>query len=1042
MNLTKAAIENNRITAVALLIILFAGLSSYQSLPRNEDPGFIIRTALIMTYFPGASPERVEQLVTDKLEKSIQEIPELDFVKSESKTGVSMVYVNILEKFKNMRPIWDNLRRKVDKATADLPDGIVGPIVNDEFGDVFGIIVNITGDGFTYREIKDVADEVRDELLRQSEVAKVDIYGDQEERVFIEFNNARLSELGLSPNQLSLLLESQNIVLPGGDIRTQDEKIVLEPSGNFESVDQVRRTVIRLPETQEVLFLEDLVDIRRGYIDPPDALLRSNGEPALGLGVSMQSGGNIITLGKQVRSVLLQAHQEFPIGIDFDVIQFQPDVVDRKIKNFANSLFQAVAIVTGVMLLFLGIRTGLIVASLIPMAIFMSLFFMSLLHIGLDQMSLAALIIALGLLVDNAIVMSESTMVKMNTGTTALEAAIQSANELKIPLLTSSLTTAAAFLPIYLAESSVGEYTAPIFQVVALTLLCSWFLALTMIPWFCFLFLRALPMASGDPFQSHFYTVYRNLLVALVQRPWLTIGVVTILFVSALYGFGKLPVYFFPANDKPTFTAKLEFPNGTPIEKTDAMVSHVERFIQTNFKTNANRSSGIVSWSSFIGESAPRFDLPFSPVQASPNFAYLLVNTTSRDIFSELIPQLESFCLDNFPDLKATIRPLETGPPTYPPIAIRITGRDIDVLFRIMDEIKAKLRTIPGTKLIDDNWGARSKKLMVKINQPRALRAGVSSQDIAISLQTYLTGLDITKYREGDELIPVVLRSVGAERQDMSKLESINVYAQSTGVSVPLRQVADLEVVWEPAQIHRRDRLPTITVEAGLEAGTTAMDVTSIIEPWLKEQENDWSLGYFWEFGGEAETSGKGNKSIGAKLPVAGLIILFLLVAQFNSLRKPLIILMTIPLGLIGVVIGLHLSQLYFGFMTMLGILSLAGIIINNAIVLIDRINIETTENGQDLAGAIITSAQHRLRPILLTTITTIGGLIPLYTGGGAMWEPMAIAIMFGLLFATILTLGVVPVLYTLFFRVNFQSFHYTPSLARGEIRESQPEIS
>ena len=1027
MNVTQSAIQNSRITAVALLIILFAGISSYQDLPRNEDPGFIIRTALVVTYFPGASPERVEQLVTDKLEKTIQEIPELDFVKSESKTGVSLIYVNILEKFKKMRPIWDNLRRKIDKATPDLPDGTVGPFVNDEFGDVFGIIVNITGDGFTYREIKDVADDVRDELLRQSEIAKVEIYGDQEERVFIEFNNARLSELGLSPSQLSTLLESQNIVMPGGDIRTQDEKIVLEPSGNFESVDEVRRTVVRVPETQEVLFLEDLVDITRGYIDPPDALLRSTGEPAVGLGVSMQTGGNIITLGEQVRGVLHQALQEFPIGIDFEVIQFQPDVVDRKIKNFTNSLFQAVVIVTGVMLLFLGVRTGLIVASLIPMAIFMALLLMSLLHIGLDQMSLAALIIALGLLVDNAIVMSESTMVQMNAGKPALQAAIQSANELKIPLLTSSLTTAAAFLPIYLAESSVGEYTAPIFQVVTITLLCSWLLALTMIPWFCVLFLQVLPMASGDPFQSHFYTIYRDLLVSLVQRPWLTIGIVAIMFVSALYGFGKLPVYFFPANDKPTFTAKLEFPNGTPIEKTDAMVTHVERFIQTNLKTNQTRDQGIVNWSSFIGESAPRFDLPFSPVQASPNFAYLLVNTTSREIFSDVIPQLEDFCSENFPDLKATIRPLETGPPTYPPVEIRVTGRDTDILFDIMEKVKEKLRSIPGTKLIDDNWGARSKKLLVKINQPRALRAGVSSQDIAISLQTYLTGLDITQYREDDELIPVILRSVGAERQDMSKLESINVYAQSSGQSVPLRQVADLEVVWEPAQIHRRDRLPTITVEAGLKAGTTAMEVNALLEPWLEEQEKDWSLGYFWEFGGEAETSGKGNKSIGAKLPVAGLIILFLLVAQFNSLRKPLIILMTIPLGLIGVVIGLHLTQLYFGFMPMLGVLSLAGIIINNAIVLIDRIDIEATENGGDLASAIIMSAQHRLRPILLTTITTIGGLIPLYTGGGPMWEPMAIAIMFGLLFATVLTLGVVPVLYTLFFRVNFQNFQYVP---------------
>ena len=506
----------------------------------------------------------------------------------------------------------------MEKATPDLPDGIIGPFVNDEFGDVFGIILTITGDGFSYRQIKDVADDVRDELLRQSEVAKVEIYGVQEERVFIEYNNARLSELGISPSQLSSLLESQNIVMPGGDIRTKEEKIVLEPSGNFESVEEVRRTVIGVPGNRDLLFLEDLVDIYRGYIDPPDALLRSTGEPALGLGVSMQQSGDIILLGEQVRRVIEQANQEFPIGIEFDVIQFQPDVVNRKIENFTISLIQAIIIVTGVMLLFLGFRTGFIVASLIPMAIFMSLFLMSTLGIGLDQMSLAALIIALGLLVDNAIVMSESSMVQMSEGKTALDAAINSAQELKIPLLTSSLTTAAAFLPIYLAESNVGEYTAPIFQVVTLTLLCSWLLALTMIPWLCVLYLKVEPMASGDPFQSRFYTVYRDLLVTLVRRPWLTVGVVVLVFGGALYGFTKLPVYFFPANDKPTFTANLEFPSGTPIEKTDAMVTQFEQYLRTNFKTNSNRPEGIRNWSSFIGESAPRFDLPFSPISSQP----------------------------------------------------------------------------------------------------------------------------------------------------------------------------------------------------------------------------------------------------------------------------------------------------------------------------------------------------------------------------------------------------------------------------------------
>ncbi len=1025
MNLTRFAIEHSRITAVALLIVFFAGLSSFSTLPRNEDPGFIIRAALVMTYFPGASPQRVEQLVTDKLEKAIQEIPELDYVRSESKTGVSLIYVNILEQYRTMRPIWDNVRRKVNKAAQDLPEGVRGPFVNDEFGDVFGIVLTITGDGFNYRDIQAVADDVRDELLRQSEVAKIDIYGDQEQRVFLEYNNARLSELGISPSQLRQLLEAQNIVLPGGDIRTADEKIALEPSGNFESVEEIRRTVVGLPGSKEVLFLEDLVDVYRGYIDPPDTLMRSNAEPAVGLGISMQKGGNIIKLGQQVREVIAQARQAFPIGIEFHEIQFQPDAVEKKIQNFTDSLFQAVGIVTAIVLIFLGLRTGLIVAALIPMAMAMSLWLMSVFGIGLDQMSLAALIIALGLLVDNAIVMTEATMVHMSTGKRVLDAAIASANELIIPLLISSLTTAAAFLPIYLAESNVGEYTAPIFEVVTLTLLSSWLLAMTMIPWFCSLFLRMTPANEGRPFDGPVYRWYRILLLSGVRHPWLSLTATGSLFVLAMIGFGKLPVYFFPANDKPTFTAKLEFPNGTPIEKTDRMVAEVETFIGRHLMVNEEREDGIVTWGAFIGESAPRFDLPFTPIQASPNFAYLLVNTTSRDNFSTIIPRLEQVGRERFPGLKTVIRPLETGPSTYPPIVVRITGRDTDTLFEIMDKVKAKLHAIPGTKLIDDNWGTRSKKLVVHVNQPRALRAGVTSQDVATSLQAFLAGLDVTQYREDDKLIPVTLRSAGAVRDDIAKLESINVYAQATGQSVPLKQVADVEVSWQPGTIHRRDRLRTISIESALEPGTTATEVNALLRPWLNQEKETWGLGYFWEFGGEAEAAGKGNSSIGEKLPVAGLIILLLLVSQFNSIRKSLIIVLTIPLGLIGVVFGLHATQLYFGFMTMLGMLSLSGIIINNAIVLIDRINIEIRQNGLEPARAILVSAQHRLRPILLTTVTTVGGLIPLYMGGGSMWEPMAMAIMSGLLFATLLTLGVVPVLYAVLFRVSFKEFQY-----------------
>ena len=1025
MDLTRMAIEKNRVTAVALICLAVAGVMSYLSLPQSEDPGFIIRTATVVTYFPGASPARVEQLVTDKLEKAIQEMPELDVARSESKTGVSIIFVDIQERYRDMQPIWDKLRRKVDKARSDLPDGVIGPTVNDEFGDVFGILMMLTGDGFTYRELKEVADAVRDELLLIEDVAKVEIFGAQDERLFVEYSNARLAELGLSPTQLQQILAARNILIPGGDITTPYERIVLEPSGNFESVDELRRTVINLPNSREVAALEDLVTITRGYIDPPRRKMRCSGEPCLGLAVSMREGGNIVALGERVKAEMGRIESYYPIGLEFDYVQFQPAAVAKKVDEFVKSLLQAVGIVALVMLLTLGLRTGLVVASLIPMAMLMSLLVMSVVDIGLDQMSLASLIIALGMLVDNAIVMSESIMVQMAAGRPRVEAAVASANELKIPLLTSSLTTAAAFLPIFLAESSTGEYTAPLFKVVTITLLCSWLLSLTMIPLFCVAFLKIKSSGADESFQSRFYRLYRGLLVGVLRLRWVFLLVIVGLFALAMKGFAYIPAIFFPANDRPTFSADIELPAGAPIERAESVVRELEQFMQEHLAVGPQRPVGVTNWAAFIGEGAPRYILSYGPKQATPGYAYMLINATSPWIISDLIQPLEAYANANFPDLKATIRPLELGPPAWPPVAVRISGRDPEALFDIVDQVKAKLREIPGTKLIDDDWGARAKKIVVDVNEARARRAGVTNQDIAISLQTFLSGFDTTEYRENDKLIPITLRSLEAERQDIGKLETLNVYVQATGQSAPLTQVADLHVAWEPAVIKRRNRLKTITVEAGLEPGYTAAEINAALAPWLRQQQQRWPLGYGWSFGGEAETSGKANASISAKLPIAGLIIILLLVGQFNSIRRPAIILLIIPLGLIGVVIGLLITKLYLGFMTFLGIISLAGIVINNAIVLLDRIRIEIEDNGLEPARAIIESAQQRLRPILLTTCTTIGGLIPLWLGGGPMWEPMAVAIIFGLLFATALTLGVVPALYAIFFRVSFRGFRY-----------------
>lgn len=1039
MSLTRAAIRNDRVTFVLLLVLAAAGVSAFFNLPQSEDPGFIVRTAVVQTTFPGASPERVEKLVTDKLEKVIQEIPELDSVTSQSKTGVSLIWVNIREDQKNLRAIWDNLRRKVDKARSDLPDGVLGPTVNDEFGDVFGIILTLTADGFTYRELDEIAQNVRDELLLLPDVAKVDVYGDQDERIFVEYNNATLASYGLSPIQLRQILETRNIVQPGGSVETEFERITLEPTGNFETVEALRRAIIQVPGSGNLVSLEDLAEVYRGYVDPPRSMTRCPLGTCLALAVSMREGGNIVGLGEQVRPRVDELLAHTPIGVEFELVQFAPDVVADLIDGFVANLLQAILIVTLVMLLSLGLRTGLVVSTLIPMAMLVTLFMMSVVGIGLDQMSIASLIIALGMLVDNAIVMSESILVSMREGEKPVEAAVESARELQIPLLTSSLTTAAAFLPIYLAESATGEYTAPLFKVVTITLLGSWLLSLTMIPLLCSRFLRVDVAAGegdggGEPgdasFDKPFYRRYRGLLLAALHHRAIFLGLVAGVFALTLVALGFVPQLFFPPNDAPVFTAELELPVGTPIRRTEEVVAAFEDHLREEFwvdEASADAEAddepveGVTSWVSFLGNGGPKFKLSYNPGLASPEYAILFLNATSRAHVDVMIPRLEAFAADHFPDLKATIRPLSNGPPAWPPVEVRLSGRDTDVLFDLVEKTKAKMAEIPGTKLIDDNWGGRSKKLVVDIDEARARRAGVTNQDVAISLQAFFDGLETTEFREDDKLIPVTLRSVAADRDDLGKLETVNVFAQATGSSVPLRQVANVEVVWQPSQVRRRDRLRSVAVQCANASSTTAAEITAELRAWLEEESKTWGPGYSYELGGVEESSVEANQSIAEKLPIAGMIIVLLLVGQFNSVRRPLIILITIPLGVIGVVVGLLVADSYFGFMTLLGIISLAGIVINNAIVLLDRIRLEIEDNGLTPHDAILESAQRRLRPILLTTCTTVGGMLPLWWGGGAMWEPMAISIIFGLLFATALTLGVVPVLYSVFFGAEFQ---------------------
>ena len=1019
MTITSYALRNNRVTGVLISVLLFGGTSAYLSMPQQMDPGFIIRGAQIVTYFPGASPDRVEQLVTDPIEQAVQSLPELDFVSSTSRTGVSVVSANIREEFKNVRPIWDSLRRKIDAIKGDLPAGVVGPNVNDELGDIYPMLFSMTGDGFSDKELSDYAETIRDQLLYIDGVAKVELIGDQEERVFIEYSNARLAQAGLSPGQLQRDLQARNIIMPGGQVDLGRESLVLQPSGNFVSIRDLERTLIKLPRGG-LAYLGDLASVQRAYVDPPSGLVRVNGRRAITFAISMSDGNNLVDLGKEIRAFFDALPARYPHGIDFELTYFQPKDVEAKVGEFASSVFQAIGIVLVVMLLFLGFRTGLIVSSLIPGAMIIAILVLSLIGETINQMSLAALIIALGLLVDNAIVVSESIMVRMSNNQPAFEAAVESCRELQTPLLVSSLTTAVAFLPIYLAESAVGEYTGALFTVVTITLLVSWGLALTMIPLLCTLFLRV-PPKSGESFTSRAYRIYRKTLQLALRRRFITLAVTAGVFVASLRLWGLVPQIFFPAEDVPFFMAALNLPPGTTIETTTAMSDDVDRFIDEELRVKDGKGL-ITGWTTFIGETPPPFKLGFTPSPSLGGYCEMMVHVRAVEDAREAMDRLHRFVMQRYPDVKTFIRMLGAGPSAAKPVQVRISGPDTSRIFAIAEQLQTQMAKVAGTFNVGNDWGARVKKLDVRVNEERARRAGVTNEDVAGALQSFLSGRETTQYREGDESIPIVLRSIGTDRRDLDRIRNLAVFS-AQGESVPLSQVASMSLAWQPSAVLRRDRYRTVTVETDIEDGVTAMSVFTAIQPWLEEAEKAWDIGYRWEFGGDFESSVKANASIGEKLPIAGLFIILLLVIQFNSLRKMTIVLSTIVLALIGVVVGLVVMRSSFGFMTLLGVVSLAGIVINNAIVLLDRIQIEI-DAGSAPGKAVVEAAQQRARPILLTTATTVASLIPLYIAGGDMWKPMAVAIMYGLVFSTILTLFIVPVLYAVFYRVPRADLH------------------
>ncbi|PRX26695.1 multidrug efflux pump subunit AcrB [Orenia metallireducens] len=1040
MGFTELAIKKKYVTFTLIALLIIGGVRAYFNLPKSENPGFIIKTATIITYLPGASPDKIENLISDKIEEAVKEIPELDYVESTNKTGFSLVKVNIESKYKDLRPIWDSMRRKVNAIKSQLPSNSIGPIINDEYGDVFGTIIGVTGEDYSYAELEDMVKDMRDELLTIDEVAKVDIVGKQEKRIFIEYDNAKLAELGISPYQLQQILTSRNIILSGGNIELGSERIPLEPTGDYKNLEDIKHTLITLPDGNSV-NLEDIAEVREGYIDPARSKMRVDGKQALGLAISMKDGGQITKLGAKVEKKVKYFKRQYPIGVNFDFISLQSKLVEKKVSSFTANLIQSTLTVIAVLLIFLGLKEGLLVSTLVPVVIAITFLLMSIFGIGIDTVSLAALIISLGMLVDNSVVMAESIISKLEEGMGKLDAAISSAKELKVPLLVASLVTCAAFSPIGFAKSDVGEFAGGIFKVVALALMTSWILSLTMVPLFAVLFLKI--DKKEEAYDGKVYRVHNRILLTLMKHKIAFVILVLLIIFSGVKGMGLVPKIFMPKDKKTVMTYEVQLPKGTSIERTEEVAKDIDEYIEEQLKVKPEqeevnffkqllaggtlekyKDEGILNWGTFIGQGAPRFTLAYSAELNSPEYIYFLINTTSVDVIEELIPKLEGYTIDKFPDTEVKAARLEIMP-VGKPIQIRVSGKEMDKLYDIVHSVKDKLRTINGVEDISDDWGLRTKKLKIDIDQDRLEKAGLSNRDVAVSLLSVLDGVQLTEYRKDDDIIPVVLRDKDSSNVDISTLETTKVYSLRTGRSVPLKQIAEIKALWEPSMIYRRDGIRTITVKADTVNGITATEVNNQLKPWLDKEQANWGAGYSYAFGGEYESSTEANESIGAQLPITALVILLLLVIQFNSYKKPLTIILIVPITIVGVAIGLLVTGKAFGFMEILGLISLVGIIVNNSIVLIDRIGIELDEFNRTPQDAILEAAKRRLRSIFLTSATTICGLLPLWFSGDALFGGMAVSLIFGLSFGLLITLIAVPVVYSIVFNIKYKEYNY-----------------
>ena len=1013
MNITKLALENSRITIAAVSIIVFVGIFNYLSYPSAEDPSITIRSAQVTANYPGMAPDRVEELITKPLEAKMREIAEIDEITSTSSTGKSQVDVTIHDWVDELDPVFQDIRNKAGDVAGELPDGTSRPQVDDEQGLTAIATIALWADGFSLAEMRDVARDLRDRLYTLEGVRKIQILGEQPERIYLETDPATLAQLGVSPSLVFGALAQQNVIQSGGQIVADGRTLVIEPSGNLQSLDEIKGVVFTIPNTNRVLRLDEVVTVRRDYADPPILPSFYNNEPAIILSVSTVTGTNNVEFGGRLTTMLDQLEGELPIGYQLDYATYQPDLIAASVDGAVSNVYQTLGIVLAVVMLFLGWRTGLIVGFFVPLTMLLGIMIMRFYEVELQRMSIAATIIALGMLVDNGIVIAEDIRVRIERGMERAAAAIASGKVLALPLLTSSLTTIFAFLPMLLLEGGTGEYVRSLAQVVTILLLGSWILSLTVTPAMCAWFMTADTKSADDDASKYdgiAYNIYRQILGVFLRFRMLTIVILLGLLVVSTQLLSLVKTEFFPLGDRNEFLIYLDFEAGTDIRKTQEELRKLTRWL-----SDEEQNPDVVSHVAYIGYGGPRFFLALAPVDPDPHRAFVLVRTPTVDEVGPLMDRVNAFMDANLPGARADAKRMWFGSTEPGVVALRVIGPDGDVLAQASQELMNAFHAIPGTVGIKQDWENKILKLSVEVDQVRARRAGVSSSEVASALSTFFEGYPISDYREGDKVIPIVLRGDESLRFSLNSLQRVQVYSSTRDEFVGLDQVARIRGEWRFGRIQREDQQRTLTVEAR-NPNMPAPVLYDAIRPTIDAL--NLPTGYRVELGGEIEDQAEANAKLFGLLPIALAGIILLLVGQFNSFRKGGIIIATIPLIIIGGTLGLLVMNAPYGFMVLLGFFSLAGILINNGIVLIDRISIEEA-SGREPLDAVVAACLARLRPILMTTLTTVLGLVPLILFGGALFYGMASVIAFGLIVATVLTLGFVPALYTLMFRIS-----------------------